>query len=68
MMKKLFEKKNLQGLRIVFLNIGEIILEQFDDIFDFFNYVYENNFQKKKFMIHCFDPKKAHLLIHLLDE
>ena len=70
MMKKLFNKKNLQGLKIVFLDAGKntIALEEFDDIFDFFNYIFENSYDRKKFRIHCYDPKKAHLLIHLIDE
>jgi len=70
MMKKLLKRNQLKGLKIVFLDSGKssIALEEFDDIFDFFNYLFENNYDRKKFRIHCYDTKKAHLLIHLLDE
>ena len=43
MMKKLLKRNQLKGLKIVFLDSGKssIALEEFDDIFDFFNYLFE---------------------------
>ena len=69
-MKKLFTFDKRQSLSIIFLNtdVNDVVLESFNDIFEFFNFIYENNFHKKKLKLHCYDPKKAHILIVLYNE
>ena len=63
MIKNVFKKSKKEGLTIIILDPRKNIIdtEVFSDLFDFFNYCYEHDI--KKISLHCYDPKKRHILI-----